>query len=179
MLKYYALATLLVVGALVVAAQFARPRGEIDVSGGPKTHGTPSLPRVQATVSFPPLGVHGEAPWALAALPECFAQGEEAHGPFAFVRARVPAGMHSVGPSVLDSADCHLRVLAHVAVVTRGSERLVIPQDAEFFAGDRQFALLRRTGKNAELRIYRRADGGPVVFIPGGERSASELWRLH
>lgn len=160
---------MLVVGLLVASAQFTRPQHSIDVSGGPKSTGTPSPPRAQPTLTFPPQGVHGEAPWAISALPECFTQVEEAHGPPAFVRAHLPAGMRPVAaPSSLDAADCRLRVLANTAVVTRGSERLVIPPDAKFFVKDRQFALLRREGGKAELRVYRRADGGPVSFVPAG-----------
>ena len=164
MLRYYLVATLLVVGSLVVAAQFSRPAKPIETASV-QSSGTPSAPRAQATFTFPPRGVQGEAPWALSALPECFEQEAEAHGPLAFVRAHLPVGMHVViAPSVLDAVDCRLRVLPGSGVVERGTERLVIPPKATFFTDGRRFALLRQAGKTAELRVYHRTDREPVVF---------------
>jgi hypothetical protein len=168
MLRYFVVATVLVVGSLVIAAHFSRPRKPIDVSGGPKSHGTPSAPRPQPTISFPPRGVHGEAPWALSALPECFQQEEEAHGPPAFVRAHVPARMQPVAaPSHLETTDCALHVFAHSVVVERGTERLVVPPETRLFSDGRRFALLRQAGKAAELRIYHLPGNGPVTFVSG------------
>ena len=115
MLRYYLVAMLLVVGSLVVAAHFSRPAKPIETASV-QSSGTPSAPRAQATFTVPPRGVHGEAPWALSALPECFEQEAEAHGPLAFVRAHLPAGMHAViAPSVLDAADC-LRLICLLSV---------------------------------------------------------------
>jgi hypothetical protein len=164
MLRYYLGATLLVVGSLVVAAQFSRPAKPIETASV-QSRGTPSAPRAQATFTFPPRGVHGEASWALSALPECFEQEAEAHGPLAFVQAHLPVGMQAViAPSVLEAVDCRLRVLPRTGVVERGTERLVIPPKATFFTDGRRFALLRQAGKTAELRVYHRTDREPVVF---------------
>ena len=166
MLKYLAIATVLVVGPLVVAAHFSKPAKPLETASV-QSHGTPSASRAQSASSLPPRGVHGEAPWALSALPECFEQEEEAHGPLAFVRAHLPPRMTPVpAPSVLDAADCKLRVLARSGIVERGTERLVIPPSALFFADEKRFALLRLSGKSAELRVYHRTDRGPVVFTP-------------
>jgi len=168
LLKYYAIATLLVVGSLLVAAQFSGSRTDINVSGGPRSTGTPSVPRPQPTTSFGPQGVQGEAPWAFSALPECFQQEAEAHGPLAFVRAHVPAGMRPVAsPSHLETADCTVHVLAHSVVVDRGTERLEVPPETQMFADDQHFGLLRRTGKTAVLRVYHLPANRRVNFIAG------------
>jgi hypothetical protein len=168
MLRYFALATVIVVGTLVIAANFARSRTDIEVGGGPRSTATPSAPRPEASGTFPPPGVHGEAPWALSALPECFEQEEEAHGPLAFVRAHLPAKMQAVAaPSHLETADCALRILAHSVLVERGTERLVITPDARLYTDGRRFALLRRSGKTADLRIYHLSVKGPVRFVAG------------
>ena len=168
LLRYYVLATLLVVGLLVVAAQLPRSRTDIDVSGGPKSTGTPSVPRPQPTTSLGPQGVQGEAPWAFSALPECFEQEAEAHGPIDFVRAHVPAGMRLVAsPSHLETADCTVQVLAHSVVVDRGTERLEVPPETQMLADDRHFGLLCRTGATAVLRVYHLPSRGRVNFIAG------------
>jgi hypothetical protein len=170
MLRYYLVAMLLVVGSLVVAAHFSRPAKPIETASV-QSSGTPSAPRAQATFTVPPRGVHGEAPWALSALPECFEQEAEAHGPLAFVRAHLPAGMHAViAPSVLDAADCRVRVLPRTGVVERGTERLVIPPKATFFTDGRRFALIRQTGTTAELRVYHLFGNGQVTFVSTNER---------
>jgi hypothetical protein len=156
MLRYLAIATLLVVGTIVVAAHFTRSGKPLEVASVRAT-GTPSAPRSEApATSAHAGGVVGNAPWALSALPECFVQVLAAHGTYAFARSKLPTAMQPILPgSRLQSDDCILHVRAHSGVVDRGTEQLVIPPDAHFFRSSSQLALLRKTGSLGELRLYR------------------------
>ena len=99
MLRYYVVATILVVGALAAGASFYRPGKPLEVASVQST-GSPSPPRFQAPSSRTPEPVTGEAPWALSALPECFAQTEEVRGTERFVRAHVPPYARSIRMSI-------------------------------------------------------------------------------
>ncbi len=158
-MPYLALATVLVVGGLIVATLFAHRRAGLRVASVP-AHGTPSPPRREAASTARPDAVAGDAPWALSALPECFRQEREARGTPAFVAARMPAAARLLAPGVVEStADCTVRVGAESVTVERGSERLIVPPRARIFATGDGYALVRETGKTAELRVYRRVSG--------------------
>ena len=159
MLRYYLIASVLVLGGLLIGTLFAHRAPPLRVASVAAT-GTPSPPRAESASTLQPGGVSGVAPWALSALPECFRQEREARGPFAYVRAQLPPGGRQLGAgAVLRAADCTLRVESSWLSVERGSERLVIPAPARAFLSGQVLALLRRSGRNGELRVYRPAAG--------------------
>jgi hypothetical protein len=162
MLPYLAVATVLVVGALVVFASRTGPRRDLKVASLP-AHGTPSPPRHEAASTFAPGPVTGNAPWALSALPECFRQESEAHGSAAFVTGQLPASARRLEPgTVLAVADCRLLVGRATLTVERGRERLVVPPDTRAYALGDGLAVLRRAAARSELRVYRRVSpAGP------------------
>ena len=170
MLRYFAIATILVVGAIVIAAHFAGSSKPLGVASVRAT-GTPSAPRTEPTaMPAHAAGVVGNAPWALSALPECFVQDLVAHGTFAFARSKLPAAMQPISAGYrLRSVDCILHVRAHSGVVDRGTERLVIPPDSRFFWSSSQLALLRKTGSLGELRLYHTSDRAPISIGPDEE----------
>jgi hypothetical protein len=167
MVRYFALATIIVVGALVVLANLAPARKPLGVANVRAT-GTPSAPRIEPTsTARGGAAVVGTAPWALSALPECFVQDFEAHGTYAFARSQLPSGMQPIRPgSRLESVDCVLHVAAHSGLVERGAERLSIPPDAQFLWNPKQLALLRKTGPLAELRLYHMTGRASVSIAP-------------
>ncbi len=172
MLPYYLYATILVVGALIVGGLFNRTHKPGDAVYGQAT-GTPSAPQPHPSPSGTPLGVHGNAPWALSALPECFVQLKKVRGPYAFVGARLPRTMRRIPAGyALKVADCTLHVGARLGVVDRGTEHLVIPPDARFYSATTHVGLLRRTGNFAELRLYRTVGG--FTLSPDVEGGAAE-----
>jgi hypothetical protein len=166
MLRYYLIASGIVLGALLVATLFVHRGGPLKVATVRAT-GSPSPPRLQAGSTFEPGGVAGIAPWALSALPECFRQERVARGPFASLRAQLPSGGVRLEPGgVLRVADCTLRAGPDELGVERGSVRLEVPPPARAFVAGQELVLLRRSGANGELRVYRPAKGSWSV-TPG------------
>ncbi len=162
MLPFYVVATVLVVGALVVGSLWSHPGRPLDVRTVQAT-GTPSASRVQSRATIVPSAVRGNAPWALSALPECFRQELAARGPLRFVRSRLPAGARAIAAgTVLNQADCVVTFGVRTIGVMRGDVRLVVPPDTRAFVAGGSLAVLRRAGANAELRVYRAGDGGPL-----------------
>jgi hypothetical protein len=173
MSRYYAIATALVIGALVIGASTARRGPPLDVRSVQAT-GSPSPPRPQSASTLVPPGVTGEAPWALSALPECFVQESQARGSMRFVLAHLPAHARQLPSHVLSrSGDCAVHVLVNSALVERGGERLTIPPTARFWVAGRRLAFVRTIGANAELRVYHRADRAPLVFVPDRSQGPS------
>jgi len=167
--RYYAIATALVVAAVLLGLAFQRRGPPLDVASV-RSEGTPSAPRKQGDAPPPPRGVNGAAPWALSALPECFVQTAKAHGPLPFVRAQIPPSAQPVvGDLRLRVADCTLHVYANAALVERGTEQLFVPADAHFFMNRQTLFLLRRDGEVSELRSYVLAGGAPMLFYPESE----------
>src|ERR1700722_15202996 len=84
-LRYLALSTVLVLTIAVIVAGWAlRDRLRIQVGEG-RGSGPPK-PQASSTAR-PQSGLAGDAPWALAALPECFEQLTTDTGPRAFLLA--------------------------------------------------------------------------------------------
>jgi len=162
MLPYYAAASALVVGTLVIFASGLGRSPKLRVASVP-VHGTPSPARGEAASTFAPGSVTGEAPWALSAVPECFRQESEAHGSPAFVASRLPAGAQRLAAGTrLAVGDCRLRVGAAVLTLERGGERLVVPRWTRVYSAGALLAVLRDSGGSADLRVYRRVSaGGP------------------
>ena len=158
---------MLVVGALLVLTLFVRHARKLDVAAV-QASGSPSASRPQPS-SKPDTGVAGEAPWALSALPECFEQLSETRGSFAFAAARLPTGGRlAPSGSALRAADCSVSVGERGLLVRRGDLRLVVPPDARLYVWPDRFAVLRRDGASADLRLYRGASGTSVVFEAAG-----------
>jgi hypothetical protein len=166
-LRYYALATLIVAGALAV--MLALPRRPAGPGAVPHYHtggGTPG-PSARDLAHAGPPTVSGNAPWALSALPSCFRQRLSARGPAAFARKRIPPGARLVAAgSTLRVADCTLEVRADWAVVTRGENRLVIPAVARLYVAGARLILDRSEGPRDDVRVYVLRGGGLPAFVP-------------
>jgi hypothetical protein len=147
------LSTVLVVGiAIVITGWSFRDRLRIQVGEG--SGSGPPKPQASSTAR-PQSGLGGDAPWALAALPECFDQLTTDTGPRAFLLSHLPAGSVAVVPPArLQYADCTILVHGDEATVTRGNDRLRIPPPARFYRSPKTLSLLRSTMGGGELRIY-------------------------
>jgi len=163
-LRYFVIATVLVVGAWAAIAAYHEYRLRIVVRGGSGT-----MPP-HASSSAPPSaryarGLRGAAPWALSALPECLLQTEEWKGTLGAVLAHLPRGARSVPPATtLDYGDCAILVSSNRAVVHRGRDWLTIPPVAHlytFASSGGGVALVRSSCAGAEcaavLRVYARS----------------------
>jgi hypothetical protein len=158
---------LLVVGALLVVTSFARTAKKLEVAAV-QSSGSPSASRPQPS-SKPDADVAGAAPWALSALPDCFEQLSETRGSPAYAEARLPPGGTLAPPqSVLRAADCSVTVGARDLLVRRGDLRLVVPPDVRLYVWPDRFAVLRRDGTQADLRVYSGAHGVPLVLEASG-----------
>ena len=101
----------------------------------------------------PPL--HGNAPWALSALPECFHQDAQRSGTPAFAREHFPADAVPVAPGMrLRIADCTLDIDARSAVVVRADNRLVVPPVAHFYTAGKSLILDRVDHGREDVRTY-------------------------
>ena len=144
MLRYYAIATVIVLTIAVyvtMRAHLALP-GHVNfwkVSAPP--------PRTDR--------VTGDAPWALSALPDCFAQRSESSGSRSYVDAQLPAGAQPVPPGTrLSYGSCTIFVRSGELLVERGSDRLRVPPHATLYTTGGLLVLLRTSGATADLRIY-------------------------
>jgi hypothetical protein len=166
MLRYFVIATVLVVGAaLLVTASYHRLR--IEVGAGRGTIAPKPAPPLRPSHAAP-RGLRGDAPWALSALPECLIQIEEWEGALSSVRAHLPSGANRIAPpATLRYADCTVRISGQQAFVTRSDTHLRIPPYATFYRLERGgLALVRASGCQrpscpAVLRIY--APPGPSL----------------
>jgi hypothetical protein len=97
----------------------------------------------------------GDAPWALSALPECFAPIGKSTGPLKYVLSKIPAGAQMVvPPKNLTYADCTLEIRGETVYVHRGVDRMRIPPPARVYVGGGTLALLRGASGGYELRVY-------------------------
>ncbi|MBC5798992.1 MAG: hypothetical protein GIX03_09275 [Candidatus Eremiobacteraeota bacterium] len=175
MLRYFAVASALVVAFIVAVTAF-------DVGGPPANGrsryvtatGTPGPPQHEPDVARTPEAVTGFAPWALSALPECFTQMREVRGPAAYVRSRIDAALVAIPVGrELRSGDC--------IVVRRGPGQLDVTRDPDvalIVAGVTAFLTERgawdaprtrtllvvvRSGPGLVLRRYRTAADAVIV----------------
>jgi hypothetical protein len=164
LLRYLAIATVLVVAAVAIVAGYANRKGpglkitSVNASVPPKASQT------QPPSARKPQSFRGDAPWALSALPECFSQLSKTVGPQAYVMAHLPAGLSAArSGEVLYSGDCKLQVRGETILVDRGSDRMRIPPPVRIYYGKNLFALLRGGVGGLELRVYQAAAGaGPM-----------------
>jgi hypothetical protein len=155
MVRYFALATVIVLGVAVLATawenrELIRIRiAPTSLPAAPK----PVDPNARGAAADVPL--HGDAPWALSALPDCLRPLSVSTGPLAYVRAQIPAGATPVvPPATLVYGDCTISVAGDEAFVRRGDDRFHIPANVRFYRGPALLAVLRRSAGGNELRVY-------------------------
>lgn len=165
MLRYFVIASVLVVGTFVGITAYHRYHLPIAVKGGRATmppHASSSAPPSSHRVQ----GLRGDAPWALSALPECLVQTQEWKGSLGVVTSHVPRGARAVAPwSVLHYGDCTIFVARGQAVVHRGQDWLRIPPLIRLYTyssiRSAGIALVRSVCAGARcpaiLRVYRAA----------------------
>jgi hypothetical protein len=156
LLRYFTIASVIVLGAAVLAANWwtRQPHARLRIARVAATPisatGYANNGRMRAGAPF-----IGDAPWALSALPECLLQKAEASGPPAFVRAALPKGAQPIAaPATLQYRDCTIQIRADDALVTRGADRLHIPPDAHFYRLGNRLLLLYEDASGAQLRTY-------------------------
>ncbi len=160
MLRYFIIATVLVVGIFIGAA--AVRQHERSVAAAKAAHAQRVRSWMIASSRLNGNGaVRGDAPWALSALPECMVQLAEGKGSVAVLLAHLPRGAQRVVPPVtLQYDDCTLSIAGDEALVRRGADRLRIPPVARFYRFQGGIALLRTAPCKhghclATLRVYR------------------------
>lgn len=159
MLRYYAIATVVVLVIAVIATAWVG-RELIRIKIASVAVRAPAKP----APANGPLAANarpfiGDAPWALSALPECLIQSQESRGTLAYVQAHLPTNAQRIlAPATLHYADCTILLVGNEAKVRRGPDRFRIPPIARFYTIGNRLALLRIVGKTAELRIYVRSN---------------------
>ncbi len=154
MLRYLALATVLVLGvAIVISGWGLRDRLRINVGEG---RGRGGAPNPQATSTPPPPSrLAGDAPWALSALPECFEQLSVDTGNRGFLLRHLPADSIRVAPPArLEYADCWIYIVRDEVYVQRGRDAFRIPPPARLYRSPGRLSLLRTSAGGGELRVY-------------------------
>ncbi|HZY97030.1 MAG TPA: hypothetical protein VFE35_08000 [Candidatus Cybelea sp.] len=158
MLRYLLASTVIVVGTAVLATAWAN-RDLIRLKiASISAHGPAKAGASGVLQPKPTLPLHGDAPWALSALPECFSQLSESTGSPSYVRAHLPKdAVPIVQPARLAYGDCTIAVAGDEAYVRRGDDRLRIPPHVQFYRAARLLALIRWNSRGAELRVYQPA----------------------
>ena len=156
MIRYFAIATVLVLAVVVSATAYVN-RDLIKIKIASVYLPVPPKPTSpQAAGAGPKRAFRGDATWALSALPECVIQQEQVTGPSAFVLGKVPSEALVVRPpATLHFADCTISVVGDEAYVLRGSDRFHIPPIARFYRLGEELLLLQWRGRSLELRIYK------------------------
>ena len=144
MLRYYAIATVIVLAIAVVVTM----RAHLDLPGHVNFWKATAAPP-------PPTDTVGDAPWALSALPDCFVQRSETTGTQAYVDAQIPAGAQPVLDGTrLSYGPCTILVRKSELLVERGSDRLRVPPRATLYTAGNMLVLVRASGKTSILRTY-------------------------
>ena len=158
MLRYYAIATVIVlVIATVATAWVGRDLIRIKMASV-NVRATPKPVNPNGALPANGRAFVGDAPWALSALPECLIQREESRGTLAYVKAQLPAGAELIAPpATLHYGNCTILLTGDEALVRRGTDRFRIPPVARFYRIGTELALMRVVAGTADLRIYRRS----------------------
>jgi hypothetical protein len=168
LLRYLAPAALIVLGALALAFAVPWLRGappRVPYTSPPATPKAGGAERDDRT----PEPVDGIAPWALAAVPECFRETSRSTGSAAFARAHIPRGARPAGggrAARLATADCALVVRGDRAELRRGDNRLTLPVPARFSVAGRVLVLDERVEGHEEVRLYTLRSGAAPAFAP-------------
>ncbi len=155
MIRYYAIATAIVLAAFVGfgAWWLHRPTAPLKVG----SVNTTMAPHAQATDPGG-LGTSGflaAAPWALSAVPECLRQSESAHGPRAFVLGALPRDAVLVQPGEkLRYGDCRITLEARGVIVHRGPDTLLAPAPVRLYRSAGHLYVVSIIGTHAQLRSY-------------------------
>lgn len=160
MLRYYAIATALVLTVAVAATAYLnRDLIRIKIKGtdfsapAKASHQGASTKKVEA--------FSGLASWALSALPECLTQQASSHGTATFVATQLPDDRVPVTPhSVLRYADCTIFYTGDEASVARGADRFSIPPHVRMYKSSKGLVVERIQGNFADMRIYTRSTLG-------------------
>lgn len=159
MLRYLAIATVIVVGIFVALGAWwlYRPHKPLQVASVQASPAGPRYALPSPTGSSAPVRASGD--WALSGVPECLTQVALTTGPLAYVRSHLPVDAAQLpSGSVLHYGDCTLRYAASSVTVARGSDRLTVPPHATLYARGRQLYLLYSDRRGNELREYAPSD---------------------
>ena len=162
MIRYLAIATALVVGAVVLILA-AGERFSFDTNvGGHAIAGmtpSPATSGAAAAASARAGGFRGEAAWALGALPECYHETMmERDRPATVARAEPPVDVALPAGSRVRTGDCTIGVASGGLTIRRADDVFVVPGVARFYVardaarGD-TLVLVRATG-GLEMRRY-------------------------
>ncbi|HEY1656670.1 MAG TPA: hypothetical protein VGF86_16315 [Candidatus Tumulicola sp.] len=164
MLRYFVLASAIVVGACVVIAGWVnRDLIRIKIA----SVYAPAHPRPQpsgAPGAGSAGGLRGDAPWALSVFPECLTQTSHSTGPRRYVLGRLPGGAVPIAaPASLNVGDCTIVVAGDAIFVRRGADRFRIPPPARLYRAPGSLALFRQAaGGGNDLRVYEPSKGTTV-----------------
>jgi hypothetical protein len=155
MLRYYAIATVIVLSVAVLATAWSTGNLMRIRFAASKHPAPPQNLRLGGTGGEASGAITGDAPWALSALPDCFEPISESRGHVGYVRAHIPAGARAVPPGThLSFGPCTILVEKGELVVRRGADRLRIPPNATLYRKGSSLILLRTTRSSAVLRTY-------------------------
>jgi hypothetical protein len=159
MLRYYALSALLVVTTLVAVTAWRHPEF-FDIRLGSTT--VPAPPKPLPSESSGPrrdVPLRMSASWVLSALPECVKQTSEATGTVRYVTSQLPPSAQPLPDGARFSAGpCTISVAGDELLVTRGTDRFIVPPHVQLYRAGDTLALMRVTGGRGELRVYTTGD---------------------
>ncbi len=156
MLRYFVVATVLVVGSFIGVAAWwlSQPHAGLTIKSVPVT----MAPRPAPPGGKTGLGTSGflvDAPWALSTLPECLTQMAVARGTVAYVRAAIPAGAEAIAPpATLVYRDCRISLDEGGVLVRRGPDTLRVPGPVRLYRVGVRLLVLHLEGARAQLRTY-------------------------
>ena len=155
MLRYYAIATAIVLAVAVYATARSTHNFMDFRLAASKRAPLPQHLRIAEGGAGATGDFEGNAPWALSALPDCFIQRSQTTGSAAYVRTRLPAGAQRVAAGTrLSYGPCTIVVGNGDLTVDRGADRLRVPPRARLYRFDHSLALLRISEGGADLRVY-------------------------
>jgi len=156
--RYYAIATVIVLAIAIVATAWTSRDLLRDRIAATNVRASPNAQGDMTQRGGGDVPISGDAPWALSALPDCATQTSFARGPIPFVRSKLPRGAVAIpAGTTVPLGACTILVGDGEIRIQRGLDHLRIPPLATLYRTDKGFALLRRSGKTAELRVYERS----------------------
>jgi hypothetical protein len=155
MLRYYAIATLIVL-SIAVGVTAWQHRELIRILISPTSLPTPPKPQTPDTPGpARDVPLRMSAPWALSTLPECLEQTSESRGSLAYVLSKMPGHAVRVGSgTTLTFGPCTIFVAGDELEITRGLDRLTVPPHVQLYRADDGLAVLRVDGRTGDLRVY-------------------------
>ncbi len=159
MIRWVVLATIIVVGVVMIAAALEGrfSLGDIKLASVP---GSAAPKAIDERSSNAPSGrpFVGVAPWALSAVPDCLEQKLVSRGPLSYVRAHVASGAVAVPDgAALRYGACTIMVHGDTVDVARGRDRFHIPPVSRLYRSSDRLFLLRVDASGAQLRSYAAA----------------------